>query len=42
VWSVVVDRGLDERSAQVREAAARALAAAQAEVGLPPQSDTAL
>jgi hypothetical protein len=42
VWSVVVDRGLDERSVQVREAATRALAAAQAEVGLPPQSDTAL
>jgi hypothetical protein len=34
VWSVLVDPGLDERSEQVRAAAERALAAAQAEVGI--------
>lgn len=34
VWSVLVDPGLDERSAAVREAAARALAVAQAEIGM--------
>jgi len=34
VWSVLVDKGLDERSPQVRAAAERALAAAQSELGL--------
>jgi hypothetical protein len=34
MWSVLVDPGLDERSAEVRAAAERALAAAQAELGL--------
>jgi hypothetical protein len=39
VWSVLVDPGLDERSEQVRTAAARALAAARAEVGMGPETD---
>lgn len=34
VWSVLVDPGLDEHAAPVREAARRALAAAQDEIGL--------
>ncbi len=42
VWSVLVDPGLDERSEQVRTAAARALAAARAEVGIGPETDTSL
>jgi hypothetical protein len=33
-WSVLVDRGLDERSAEVRAAAERGLAAARSEIGL--------
>lgn len=33
-WSVLVDPGLDEQSAQVRAAAERALANARAEIGL--------
>lgn len=42
VWSVLVDRGLDERSEQVRAAGARALAAARAEIGMGPETDTSL
>ncbi|HWL98418.1 MAG TPA: hypothetical protein VNP20_13805 [Nocardioidaceae bacterium] len=33
-WSVLVDRGLDEGSAEVRAAAERGLAAARSEIGL--------
>jgi hypothetical protein len=42
VWSVLVDPGLDERSEQVRSAAAMALAAARAEIGMGPETDTSL
>jgi hypothetical protein len=34
VWSVLVDPGLDERSPRVREAAERAVTAAQSELGM--------